>query len=109
MEEQDRRIPRPWRIVAAEAEKETNPQKLLELIRELNQALDEQEHAPPQANKSRTLLVLTDLAEGAWNVPLIFLGGPCLKPANPQADGSAPSNGGPTPSLQFPSSDCSIT
>ena len=44
VEEQDHRIPRPWRIVAAEAAKETDSQKLLKLISELSRALDEQEH-----------------------------------------------------------------
>ena len=43
MKEQDFRIPRPWRIVAAEAAKETDPQRMIELISELGQALDEQE------------------------------------------------------------------
>ena len=33
---------RPWRLIAAEVAVEPNPEKLLELIRELNQALDEQ-------------------------------------------------------------------
>jgi len=31
---------RPWRVIAAEVAVEPNPEKLLELIRELNQALD---------------------------------------------------------------------
>lgn len=33
---------RPWKVIAEEASREVNVNKMLELIRELNQALDEQ-------------------------------------------------------------------
>jgi hypothetical protein len=37
-----RKPPRPWRVIAAEVAVEPDPNKLLELVRELNLALNEE-------------------------------------------------------------------
>jgi len=40
--QQQQKIARPWRIVAAEAAQERDSQQLLTLLEELNQALEQQ-------------------------------------------------------------------
>ncbi|HEV2402356.1 MAG TPA: hypothetical protein VGS27_35835 [Candidatus Sulfotelmatobacter sp.] len=39
---------RPWRQIAEEASQEFNSERMLELMRELNQALEEQGIVPPE-------------------------------------------------------------
>lgn len=41
---------RPWRQIAQEASQEFNTERMLELMRELNQALEEQGMVPPGQN-----------------------------------------------------------
>jgi uncharacterized protein (DUF1778 family) len=41
--DEPRKPARPWRVVAEEAAHELDPKKMVELMRELNQALDEEE------------------------------------------------------------------
>jgi len=44
---------RPWRVIASEVAVEPNPEKLLALIQELNQALDDQ--TPPEMNRDAAM------------------------------------------------------
>jgi hypothetical protein len=45
--QEEQKIARPWRIVAAEAAQEMNSQQLLSLLEELNAALEQQGMVKP--------------------------------------------------------------
>ncbi|MFL6307882.1 MAG: hypothetical protein ACJ713_14415 [Candidatus Sulfotelmatobacter sp.] len=49
--QQEQKLARPWRIVAAEAAQEMDSQQLLTLLEELNQALEEQGMVKPDGQR----------------------------------------------------------
>jgi hypothetical protein len=49
--QQEQKLARPWRIVAAEAAQEMDSQQLLTLLEELNQALEQQGMVKPDGQR----------------------------------------------------------
>jgi len=49
--QEEQKIARPWRVVAAEASQEMDSQQLLTLLEELNQALEQQGIVKPDGHR----------------------------------------------------------
>jgi hypothetical protein len=47
------KVTRPWQAIAEEVTRETDPEKLTELVAELNRALDEQKLSGKDGNKGK--------------------------------------------------------
>jgi hypothetical protein len=47
--------PRPWRVIAQEAAREQDAQKLIVLVEELNRALDAQRSKPPGGESAKDI------------------------------------------------------
>lgn len=47
-----RKLSRPWQVIAEEIQNEANPERVLELSRELNRALEEQTNPHSSHNSS---------------------------------------------------------
>jgi hypothetical protein len=62
MPEQDHKPTRPWQEIAAEVVKEKDSKRVLELAKELNDALDSQ---PPSSNEERPRKKSTAVQEAA--------------------------------------------